>query len=317
MTTTAPNETEVVTPHLTKITHHNLNKRTASGSIGRALVWVTLIVGALLSIIPMIWLIIAPSKTAPQLNNDPPFSFGSFENYVIAWQNLLTFQNGIIVQWLVNSVVYTLLIVAISCVTALLAGYALAATAIPFKRTMLITTLVAMIVPPVALVLPLFIQISQLGLYDTPAAVILTSSFYPFGVFLAYIYFTTSIPHDIYEAARVDGAGEFKTFFLIALPLSRGLFGMLAFFSFSAAWVNYFLPYVLLGSAVNFTLPVGLGILFSSTPALNPGNGAQQSVIGRPEIALAGLLVAIPILIVFLLSSRLLVRGVLAGAVKS
>jgi len=317
MTTTAPNETEVVTPHLTNITHHNLNKRTASGSVGRALVWVTLIVGALLSIIPMIWLIIAPSKTAPQLNNDPPFSFGSFENYVIAWQNLLTFQDGIIVQWLVNSVVYTLLIVAISCVTALLAGYAIAATAIPFKRTMLITTLIAMIVPPVALVLPLFIQISQLGLYDTPTAVILTSSFYPFGVFLAYIYFTTSIPHDIYEAARVDGAGEFKTFFLIALPLSRGLFGMLAFFSFSAAWVNYFLPYVLLGSAANFTLPVGLGILFSSTPALNPGNGAQQSVIGRPEIALAGLLVAIPILIVFLLSSRLLVRGVLAGAVKS
>ncbi len=317
MTTTAPSQTEAVTPLPTKITHHNLNKRTASGSVGRAMVWVTLIVGALLSIIPMIWLIIAPSKTAPQLNNDPPFSFGSFANYGIAWQNLLTFQNGIIVQWLINSVIYTLLIVAISCVTALLAGYALAATAIPFKRTMLITTLVAMIVPPVALVLPLFIQISQLGLYDTPTAVILTSSFYPFGVFLAYIYFTTSIPHEVYEAARVDGAGEFKTFFLIALPLSRGLFGMLAFFSFSAAWVNYFLPYVLLGSAVNYTLPVGLGILFSSTPALNPGNGAQQSVIGRPEIALAGLLVAIPILIVFLLSSRLLVRGVLAGAVKS
>jgi multiple sugar transport system permease protein len=174
-----------------------------------------------------------------------------------------------------------------------------------------------MIVPPVALVLPLFIQISQLGLYDTPTAVILTSSFYPFGVFLAYIYFTTSIPHEVYEAARVDGAGEYKTFFLIALPLSKGLLGMLAFFSFSAAWVNYFLPYVLLGSAANFTLPVGLGILFSSTPALNPGNGAQQSVIGRPEIALAGLVVAIPILIVFLLSSKLLVRGVLAGAVKS
>ena len=317
MTTTAPSQTEAVTPLPMTITHHNLNKRTASGSVGRVMVWVTLIVGALLSIIPMIWLIIAPSKTAPQLNNDPPFSFGSFANYGIAWQNLLTFQDGIIVQWLVNSIIYTLLIVAISCVTALLAGYALAATAIPFKRTMLITTLVAMIVPPVALVLPLFIQISQLGLYDTPTAVILTSSFYPFGVFLAYIYFTTSIPHEVYEAARVDGAGEFQTFFLIALPLSRGLFGMLAFFSFSAAWVNYFLPYVLLGSAANYTLPVGLGILFSSTPALNPGNGAQQSVIGRPEIALAGLLVAIPILIVFLLSSRLLVRGVLAGAVKS
>lgn len=299
------------------IAHHDLAKRTPSGKAGRVVVWVVMIAYALASVIPMIWLMIAPSKTAAQLNNDPPFTFGSFENYAIAWQNLLTFQDGILVQWLVNSIVYTVAIVGISCVTALLAGYALAATALPFKRTLLITTLVAMIVPPVALVLPLFIQISQLGLYDTSTAVILTSSFYPFGVFLAYIYFTTSIPLEVYEAARVDGAGEYRTFFLIALPLSKGLFGMLAFFSFSAAWVNYFLPYVLLGSAANYTLPVGLGILFSSTPALNPGNGAQQSVIGRPEIALAGLVLAIPILIVFLLSSRLLVRGVLAGAVKS
>ena len=100
------------------------------------------------------------------------------------------------------------------------------------------------------------------------------------------------------------------TFFRIALPLSKGLLGILAFFSFSAQWVNYFLPYVLLGSTSNFTLPVGLGVLFSSTPALNPGNGAEQSVIGRPEIA-------VPILIVFLASSRLLVRSVLAGSVKS
>ncbi len=300
-----------------KAARHDRSKPSASSAVGRTVVWVTLIVYGALSIIPMIWLLIAPSKTAVQLNNDPPFSFGSFANYGIAWEHLLTFQNGVIVQWLVNSVLYTIAIVAISCSSAILAGYALAATAIPFKRTLLIITLLAMIIPPVALVLPLFIEISKAGLYDTPAAVILTSSFYPFGVFLAYIYFSTSIPEHIYEAARVDGAGEFTTFFRIALPLSKGLLGMLAFFSFGAAWVNYFLPYVLLGSAANYTLPVGLGILFSSTPALNPSNGAQQSVIGRPEIALAGLIVAVPILIVFLLSSRLLVRGVLAGAVKS
>jgi multiple sugar transport system permease protein len=315
MTTTTMDEAVAAAPQSAK--HHHPPQRSAAGTAGRTVVWITLIVYSLASIIPMIWLLIAPSKTAPQLNNDAPFSFGNFANYGIAWENLLTFQNGVIGQWVVNSVLYTALIVGISCVTAILAGYALAVTSIPFKRSLLITTLVAMIVPPVALVLPLFIQISDLGLYDTPAAVILTSSFYPFGVFLAYIYFTTSIPHEVYEAARVDGAGEFKTFFLIALPLSKGLLGMLAFFSFSANWVNYFLPYVLLGSAANYTLPVGLGILFSSTPALNPGNGAQQSVIGRPEIALAGLIVAVPILIVFLLSSRLLVRGVLAGSVKS
>lgn len=296
---------------------HLPEKLTAAGRVGRTGVWIVLLVYGLLSVIPMIWLLIAPSKTATQLNNDNPFSFGTFANYGSAWDHLLTFQDGVIIQWLLNSVVYTIAIVALSCVSAILAGYALAATAIPFKRTLLIVTLVAMIIPPVALVIPLFIEISNAQLFDTPAAVILTSSFYPFGVFLAYIYFTTSIPKELYEAAKVDGAGEFATFWRIALPLSKGLFGMLAFFSFSASWVNYFLPYVLLGSAENYTLPVGLGVLFSSTPALNPGNGAQQSVIGRPEIALAGLILAIPILIVFLLSSRLLVRGVLAGSVKS
>ena len=77
------------------------------------------------------------------------------------------------------------------------------------------------------------------------------------------------------------------------------------------------LPYVLLASNDKFTLPLGLGVLFSSTPALNPGLGASQLPIGRPEVALAGLLVAIPVLVVFLLSQRFLVRGMLAGGVKS
>jgi multiple sugar transport system permease protein len=284
---------------------------------GRVVVWIVLAVFGILSVVPMIWLILAPSKTAKQLNDNPPFSFGSFEQYGVTWQNLLSQNNGIILHWMANSVTYTASIVAISCVTAVLAGYALAATTLPFKRVLLIITLIAMIIPPVALVVPLFVEISAIGLYDNPASVILTSSFYPFGVFLAYIYFSTSIPTEIYEAAKVDGAGEFTTFFRIALPLSKGLFGMLAFFSFSAAWVNYFLPYVLLQSQENFNLSVGLGFLFTSSPALNPQNGAQQSLIGRPEIALASLLLAIPILIVFIASSRLLVRGVLAGAVKS
>jgi multiple sugar transport system permease protein len=294
-------------------------KKTSGGAgskIGRTGVGLVLAAYALASVIPMIWLILAPSKTGAQLNSLNPFAFGDFANYGLAWNNLMTFQDGILVQWIWNSVWYTALIVAISCVTAILAGYALAATHLPLKRTLLIVTLVAMIIPPVSLVLPLFIEASTAGLFDSPWAVILTSSFYPFGVFLAYIYFSTSIPKELYEASRMDGNGEFGTFLRVAMPLSRGLLGMLAFFSFGAAWVNYFLPYVLLGSGANFTLPVGLGVLFSSTPALNPGNGVT-SVIGRPEIALAGLVLSIPILIVFLASARLLVKGVLAGSVKS
>lgn len=285
-----------------------------SGSV----VTMTILLGyAVFSIVPILWLLLAPTKNAAELVNFAPLEFGNIGGYKQAWDNLMTFDSGVFVAWIYNSSWYTLLIVVTSCLTALLGGYALASTNVPFKRSLLITTLIAMIIPPVALVIPLFIEVSWAGIFDTPWAVILTSCFYPFGTFLAYIHFSTSIPKDVYEAAKIDGVSEFGTFFKIALPLSKGLLGMLAFFSFSSAWTNYFLPFVLLSSPPNFTLPVGLGLLFSSTPSLNPLNGAQSSVIGRPEIALAGLVVAIPILIVFLASSRLLVRGVLAGAVKS
>jgi multiple sugar transport system permease protein len=115
----------------------------------------------------------------------------------------------------------------------------------------------------------------------------------------------------------MDGCDEYRTFWWVARPLARPLIAILAFFSFVSTWTNYFLPFVLLGSTENYTLPLGLGVLFSSTPALNPGVGASQLPIGRPEVALAGLLVALPILVVFLLSTRYLVRGMLDGGVKS
>jgi len=276
-----------------------------------------LILFAIVSIIPMLWLLLAPSKTGAQLQNMSPFSFGSFDNYVLAWNNLQSLGSGIIVRWIGNSVAYTATIVFIAVTSAALAGFVLAATRLPFKQAWLIITLIAMLVPPVALVLPLFIQIKTIGLFDSPWAVIFTSSFFPFGTFLAYIYFATAIPKELYEAAKIDGCGEYRTLWSIALPLAKPLLGLLAFFSFVASWADYFLPYVLLASNDNFTLPLGLGVLFSSTPALNPGLGASQLPIGRPEVALAGLLVALPILVVFLLSQRFLVRGMLAGGVKS
>lgn len=284
---------------------------------GQFFTWIILLSFAVVSIVPMLWLILAPSKTAAELTSLSPFAFGSFDQYVVAWNNLMLFQDGRLLTWVWNSVWYTATIVFLSCATAMLAGYALATAPLPFRRALLMTTLIAMIVPPVALVLPLFIEVTAIGIYNTPWAIILTSSFYPFGVFLAYIYFSTSIPKELYEAARIDGCGEFATFWRVALPLSKGLLGMLAFFSFTGAWVNYFLPYVMVNSGDVLTLPVGLGVLFSATPALNPGLGASILPIRQPEIALAGLIVALPILIVFIASSRLLVRGVLAGSVKS
>ena len=279
--------------------------------------WVILLGFAFFSVIPMTWMILAPSKTQPELQQNAPLSFGTFEGYITSWNNLALFQDARILQWLWNSIWYSAIQVTVAVVVALLAGYALAISRVPLQKPLLILTLVAMIVPQVAFVLPIFIEVSQLGIYNTAWAIILPGTFYPFGVFLAYIYFSTTIPHELFDAARVDGTGEWGTLWRIALPMSKGLIGMLAFFSFQANWVNFFLPYLVVSSGEVLTLPVGMGILFSQTPALNPGVGATALPIRGPEIALAGLIVTLPILIVFLVSSRLLVRGVLAGAVKN
>ena len=270
----------------------------------------------LIGIIPLIWLALAPSKTGPELQSLSPFAFGSIDNYFVAWNNLQSFADAVILRWTFNSFFYTSVIVFVSVASATLAGFVLAATRLPFRRAWLMITLFAMLIPPVALVLPLFIEIKTLGLFNSPVAVMLTSSFFPFGTFLAYIFYTTSIPKELYEAAKIDGCDEYRTFWWVARPLAKPLIATLAFFAFVGTWTNYFLPFVLLGSTENYTLPLGLGVLFSSTPALNPGVGASQLPIGRPEVALAGLLVAVPILVVFLLSTRFLVRGMLEGGVK-
>ncbi|MEI6648158.1 MAG: carbohydrate ABC transporter permease [Actinomycetes bacterium] len=284
---------------------------------GLALVNGWLVFFAIISVIPMIWLILAPSKTDPQVTHRNPLSFGSFHGYVKAWKNLQFFDGGVIGQWVINSVMYTAAIVIIGTLTASLAGFVISASKVRFKRTFLISTLIMMLVPPVALVIPLFVEMDKVNLIDNPWSVILISSLYPFGAFLSYIYYTTTIPIELYESARLDGCNDIKLYTRIALPLSWPLISLLAFFAFIGNWANYFMPYIFLPSSQNYTLPLGLGFLFYSTPAINPGVGATSVPILKPEIALAGVLVAVPIMIVFMVSQKRLVRGMLAGSIKS
>jgi len=285
----------------------------------RIWIWVVntwLIFFAIISVIPMIWLLLAPSKEDADITNRHPLAFGSFGNYIKAWKNLQFFDDGVMLQWVINSIWYTAAIVIIATVTASMAGFVLSASRIRFKRAFLVSTLITMLVPPMALVVPVFILMDKVSLMDKPLAVILVSSLYPFGVFLSYIYYSTTIPKELYESARLDGCNDFRLFSRIALPLSWPLISLLAFFAFIGNWANYFLPYILLPSSENYTLPIGLGFLFYSTPAINPGVGATSVPIYKPEIALAGVLIALPIMIVFLISQKRLVRGMLAGSIK-
>lgn len=275
-----------------------------------------LIFFAVISIIPMAWLLLASSKTDPELSTRNPLAFGSFKGYINAWNNLTFFDNGVIGRWVINSVVYNVAIVIFATITASLAGFVISASRIRFKKTFLISTLIMMLIPPVALVIPLFVLMDKVSLIDNPLSVILISSLYPFGAFLSYIYYSTTIPPELYESARLDGCSDWQLYTRIAFPLSGALLGLLAFFAFIGNWANYFMPYVMLYSGENYTLPLRLGFLFSSTPAINPGVGATSVPIYKPEIALAGALIAFPIMVMFLISQKRLIRGMLAGSIK-
>lgn len=271
---------------------------------------------AVFSIVPMLWMLLAPTKEDAEITNRHPLAFGSFAGYKRAWDNLLFFDDGVMKQWVWNSIWYTACIVIIATLTASLAGFVISASRLPFKRAFLVSTLVTMLVPPMALVVPIFILMDKIGLMDNPWGVILVASLYPFGAFLSYIYYTSTIPKELYEAAKIDGCSDFKLYTKIAIPLSGPLISILAFFAFIGNWANYFLPYILLPSSENYTLPIGMGFLFYSTPAINPAVGATSVPVYKPEIALTGVFVALPILIVFLLSQKRLVRGMLAGSIK-
>ncbi len=203
-------------------------------------------------------------------------------------------------------------------VTAIPAGYGLALGKFPGRRLVLTLTLVVMIMPAAALVLPIFLELNSLHLIGSVLSVILPFAFFPFGVYLAYLYYATAVPRDLLDASRVDGAGEWQTFRHIALPLAKPIVALVFFFSFVADWNNFFLPYAVLADSSQYPIQVGLSDLLSSTPSFNPasGGGGQQVNIFRPELALATLLAVIPVAIVFLLSQRALVRGMVGGAVK-
>ena len=267
--------------------------------------------------VPIIWVLLAPTKTDVQLTSQGPFTFGSLSQLADSWRALFGFQSGAMVGWLENSAIYSIGGVALALLAAVPAGYGLALTQFIGRKTLLVITLITMIMPAAALVLPLFLELNVVHLTDTAWAVILPFSFFPFGVYLCYIFFSSTIPKDLLAAARVDGCNEWSVFRYIALPLARPVVALVAFFAFVANWNNYFLPFVMLSGSTKLPVPVGLEYLIDSTAAFNPGNpGTGAQAVHRPELALAILVAVAPVAIVFLFSQRALVRGMLAGATK-
>jgi multiple sugar transport system permease protein len=273
---------------------------------------------AVFFVLPLVWLLLAPTKDTAQLNGfngEASLSFGSFEQLVANWNELVGFQDGRIWTWLGNSVFYAGVALVLTLLVSIPAGYALAKTNFRFRRAILISTLMVMLIPNTALVLPVFLEINAVHLVGSPLAVILPFAFFPFGVYLAYIYFSTSVSRELLDAARIDGAGEFAVFRRIALPLAIPVVALVGFFNFVTNWNNYFLPFVMLPGSNTQPIQVGLVELLANVRELNPTTVASNS-IPFPQLALATLIAVAPVLIVFLFSQRFLVAGLTAGATK-
>lgn len=300
---------------MTALTGERRRPPSLRGWSGRSIAGVVLVVFVLFFAIPIVWLLFAVTKSANALIVANPFSLGSWGDFVANWNQLFGFQDGAVITWIGNSALYSLGALVITLLVSIPAGYALALTEFRLRRALLVLTLVVMLIPGTALVLPIFLELNSVGLIGSPLSVILPMSFFPFGVYLTYIYFSTSIPRDLLAAARIDGCSEFQVFTRVALPLAAPIVALVAFFSFVQNWNNFFLPFVMLPSSDGYPIQVGLTTLLASTPAFNPSSGGSDSV-QLPTLALATIVSILPVLIVFLFSQRFLVTGMTAGGTK-
>jgi multiple sugar transport system permease protein len=275
---------------------HGVRLRTAPVARG-----VVLVAFAVFFVAPLAWLVLAPTKTDSELLTRNPLAFGNLRNVWDAWQQVDGFSSHIFRRWMANSLLYSLSATAITLVTAIPAGYGLVVGRFPGRKLILSLTLVALIMPPAALVLPIFLELNALRLIGSSLSIILPFAFFPFGVYLAYIYYATALPPALLDAARVDGCGEWATFRHVGIPLAKPSIALVFFFSFVANWNDFFLPYVFLSDERRQPIQVGLSDLFRSS---------------RPAVALATLVAAMPVAVVFVVSQRALLRGLVGGSAK-
>lgn len=225
---------------------------------------------------------------------------------------------GLFTQWMINSLVISVGGALIAVVAAIPAGYAMARLRFRGRRILLFVTLLAMVMPNTVLVIPLFLEVAAIGAVGQLWPVVVIMGFFPFGAYLAYIHFMTTMPPELVEAARIDGLREISIFTKVAIPISKQAVALVAFFSFVANWTNFFLPLALLSSNQNNkTVSIGLQELIGASPLFNPTVAAGLNVkLYMPQLALATFISMLPLLIVFLGAQRFLMRGQTVGAVK-
>ena len=227
------------------------------------------------------------------------------------FQQLFTYSGGIYGRWLLNSALYAFAGRIGATVLAVLAGYGFAKYRFAGRRFSFSILLGAVMVPTTALVIPTFILFSQAGLTNTVWSVILPSLLNPFGVYLLNVYARDAVPDELLDAARVDGAGEFRTFFTVALPLLRPAIVTVLLLSVVSSWNNYFLPLAMLSDNRLYPVTVGIGLWQSTASTYGAANVNLWSLV-----ILGSLVSVIPLIIAFLSPQRYWRGGLAIGSLK-
>ncbi len=277
---------------------------------------IVLVILAILFLFPLYWILTGAFKPAQDIYNEKPVWWPT-EWVATNFQNLFKKRTAPLFsffgldgpvapaafRWLINSVFMAVMAMVLTCLTAAMAGYALAKKRFAGRVILFSLIVCAMALPKQVILIPLLKEMSILGLNDTLWAVIFPTVGWPFGVFLMK-QFSEGIPGEILEATRIDGASEAKTFVTVVLPMVKPGIGALAIFTFINAWNDYFMQLVMLASGEKYTISLGIATLQAETSIDN-------------GLLMAGAaLASIPIITIFLLFQKYFTQGITMGAVK-
>lgn len=257
-------------------------------------------------LLPVFWLVVSSTKSAADLTST--FSLWFSDNQL--GHNLdrtLTYGDGVYLRWLANSALYSIVGAAAATMLSAMAGYALAKFTFRGRNATFSTILAGVLVPPTALAVPLFLMLAGVGLTNSVWSVLLPSMISPFGVYLARVYAAASVPDELLEAGRIDGAGDLRVFFTISLRLMAPALVTVFLFQFVAIWNNFLLPLIMLTS--DRLYPVTLGLYTLNTQITRDPDLKSIVVTGS-------LLSIVPLILAFIALQRFWRTGLAAGSVK-
>ena len=265
------------------------------------------------TLVPLLWLVLSATKDGPSLFSSFGLWFGHGFHLFSDIHTVLTYNGGIYLRWFGNTVLYSVVGAGGAAVLATCGGFALAKYDFPGRRLLFAAVIGAITIPATALAVPTYLLYSKIGIVDTPWAVLLPSLSSPFGLYLIRVYAAEAVPDSLLEAARIDGAGEFRTFRTVVLRLLAPGFVTVLLFTLVATWNNYFLPLIVLTNPKWFPLTVGLNQWNALASGVNSGGAIVNYY---PLVVTGSVLAIVPLVVAFLFLQRYWQSGLAAGSVK-